>query len=548
MFTPGELERMPKALEKLYSELEWRIMQDIIRRLKINGEITRSADWQLYRYYELGESKKAIKQAVKDALDLSDHEINRLYSDAIASGYARDKALYMAAGKEFVPYAENFVLQQMVSAIKEQTLGELKNITQSLGFAKNVNGKLQFTELAGFYQKTLDAAMLDITSGAFDYNTVLRRTIETMTNSGLRTVDYASGWSNRVEVAARRALMTGITQIAGKINEQNAEEFGTEYFEISWHADARPTHQVWQGRVYTKEELKTVCGLGTGDGLAGWNCRHSYFPFIPGVSVRAYTDEELDRLNAKENLPKEWNGKQYTSYEASQKQRRMEATMRAQRQKIKLLKEGGASKEELMAAKSRYRKTMNDYVEFSEAMELPQQRERLYTGKKSNAAEVPRHEAPELIKKVDFSDKKAVQSVLEEYEREIAGDTVENAIVITRNGKVVRCRGTLNGVYPDADLGDELKGAVVTHNHPAGSGNEYSFSKLDIQLFLDNELAVLRGIDEKYFYELTRNPEEIDEPLSLFELMELNGEHGRHEKVIDIARRMKIGYRRWRRV
>lgn len=381
MFTPGELERMPKALEKLYSELEWRIMQDIIRRLKINGEITRSADWQLYRYYELGESKKVIKQAVKDALDLSDHEVNRLYSDAIASGYARDKALYMAAGKEFVPYAENFVLQQMVSAIKEQTLGELKNITQSLGFAKNVNGKLQFTELAGFYQKTLDAAMLDITSGAFDYNTVLRRTIEAMTNSGLRTVDYASGWSNRVEVAARRALMTGITQIAGKINEQNAEELGTEHFEISWHADARPTHQVWQGRVYSKEELKTVCGLGTGDGLAGWNCRHSYFPFIPGISVRAYTDEELDRLNAKENLPKEWNGKQYTSYEASQKQRRMETTMRAQRQKIKLLKEGGASKEELMAAKSRYRKTMNDYVEFSEAMGIPQQRERLYTGK-----------------------------------------------------------------------------------------------------------------------------------------------------------------------
>lgn len=381
MFTPGELERMPKALEKLYSELEWRIMQDIIRRLKINGEITRSADWQLYRYYELGESKKAIKQAIKDALDLSDHEVNRLYSDTIASGYARDKALYMAAGKEFVPYAENFVLQQMVSAIKEQTLGELKNITQSLGFAKNVNGKLQFTELAGFYQKTLDAAMLDITSGAFDYNTVLRRTIETMTNSGLRTVDYASGWSNRVEVAARRALMTGITQIAGKINEQDAEELGTEYFEISWHADARPTHQIWQGRVYSKKELETVCGLGTGDGLAGWNCRHSYFPFIPGISVRAYTDEELDRLNAKENLPKEWNGKQYTSYEASQKQRRLETTMRAQRQKIKLLKEGGASKEELMAAKSRYRKTMNDYVEFSEAMELPQQRERLYTGK-----------------------------------------------------------------------------------------------------------------------------------------------------------------------
>ena len=381
MFTPEEMERMPKELEKLYSELEWRILSDIVRRIKRNGEVTRSADWQIHRWHELGESKQVIKQAIQDTLDLSNHEVNRIYSDAIVSGYARDEELYMAAGKKFIPYAENMVLQQMVSAIKKQTLGELKNITQSLGFARNVNGKIQFTEMAEFYQKTLDAAMLDITSGAFDYNTVIRKTIETLTNSGLRTVDYATGWSNRVEVAARRAVMTGVTQITGKINEQNAEELETDYFEVSYHADARPTHQVWQGKVYSKKELETICGLGTGDGLAGWNCRHTYYPFIPGISRRNISDEDLERLIKKENTPKEWNGKEYTSYEASRKQRRMETTIRVQKQKIKLLEEGGASSDDIIAAKCRWRKTMNDYAEFSEAMGLPQQRERLYTGK-----------------------------------------------------------------------------------------------------------------------------------------------------------------------
>lgn len=381
MFTPEELELMPREIEKLYADLEWRIMEDVIRRIKINGEITRAADWQINRLYELGESKEAVKRAIQDALKMTDKEIDKIYEEAIASGYVRDKKLYEAVGKTFVPYAENMVLQQMVKAIKVQTQEELKNITQSLGFAKQVNGKVQFTEIADFYQRTLDSAMLDITSGAFDYNTVLRRTIDTMTNSGLRSVDYASGWSNRVEVAARRAVMTGVTQVTGKINEQNAEELQTEYFEISWHADARPTHQVWQGRVYSKEELKTICGLGTGDGLAGWNCRHTYYAFIPGISKRAYTDKQLEEMNAKENTPKKWNGKEYTAYEASQKQRRMETTMRAQRQKIKLLEEGGASEDDVIAAKCRWRKTMNDYVEFSEAMGLPQQRERLYTGK-----------------------------------------------------------------------------------------------------------------------------------------------------------------------
>ena len=169
MFTPEELEFMPRAIEKLYSDLEWRVMSDIIRRIAINGEVTRAADWQVYRLHQLGESKEAIKSAIQDALNLTDKEIDQLYEDAIASGYTRDHKLYEAAGKEFIPYAENKALQQMVKAIKGQTFDTFKNITQSLGFAEKVNGKIVFTELADFYQQTLDAAMVDIASGMFDY-------------------------------------------------------------------------------------------------------------------------------------------------------------------------------------------------------------------------------------------------------------------------------------------------------------------------------------------------------------------------------------------
>ena len=558
MFTPEELEFMPRAIEKLYSDLEWRVMSDIIRRIAINGEVTRAADWQIYRLHELGESKEAIKSAIQDALNLTDKEIDQIYEDAVASGYTRDHKLYEAAGKEFISYAENKVLQQMVKAIKEQTFDAFKNITQSLGFAEKVNGKIVFTDLAEFYQQTLDAAMVDIASGTFDYNTVLKRTIDTLTNSGLRTVDYASGWSNRVEVAARRAIMTGVTQITGKINEQNAEKLETEYFEVSWHADARPTHQEWQGRVYSKKDLEEVCGLGTGDGLAGWNCRHTYYPFIPGISERLYTDEQLDAMKAKENTPKEWNGKQYTSYEASQKQRKMETSIRAWKRKIKLLQDGGASDDVITAAKCRYRTIMDEYARFSEAMKMPQQRERFYIGKeakkraglaagKSSAGGISEHKNPKLLETVDFRDSQKVKSVLEKYEAEILSDTVENAIVVTKSGKVYRCYGTLNGVYPNVDLGDELREAIVTHNHPKASNNEWSFSDDDIKLFMDYNLAVLRGIDEKYVYELTRNAGEIDRRLDLFELEETDGEYARHEKVIELATQLKFGYRRWKR-
>lgn len=378
MFNPNEIEAFSMLLDKPMKALEMRIMEDIVRRIKINGEITRSADWQITRLLQLGMSMKEIENDIQTALNFSDEDMREMYSNIIGSGYARDKKLYEAVGAEFIPFEQNNGLQQLVSAVAAQTNGTLKNITQSLGFAvRQPDGKLQFIKLADYYQKTLDNAMLDIASGAFDYNTVLKRTVKEMTDSGLRTVDYATGWKNRVDVAARRAIMTGMSQLTAKVNEDNAQQLATDWFEVTWHSGARPEHQFWQGKWYTRKQLETVCGLGTVTGLCGANCFHDYYPVIPGISEPTYTDEELAELNAKDNAPIEYNGRKYTKYEALQRQRRLETTMRAQRQEIKLLKDGGASEDDLINARARYRGTSHEYAVFSQAMGLPQQRDRV---------------------------------------------------------------------------------------------------------------------------------------------------------------------------
>ena len=152
------------------------------------------------------------------------------------------------------------------------------------------------------------------------------------------------------------------------------------------------------------------------------------------------------------------------------------------------------------------------------------------------------HKKPVKLGEVDFSDKDMVLSKLKEYEKLIADEPVENAIIITKDGVITRCFGNLNGVYPDVDLGEHLIGAYMTHNHPVGSDNEYSFSDLDIRLFMEYNLEVLRGIDERYIYELTRNPEEIDKHLFLFEMTSYDS---RHENVISEAEKIGIGYRRY---
>lgn len=393
MFTPTEIEALPSAMEQLYRSLQLNIMSDLTERLKANGEeITSAADWQINRLYELGVSKDEIDSLIQNTLDVSDDEIDRIYDEVVKSGYARNEELYTSKGKEYIPYAENKQLQQLVKAVKNQTKSEYRNITGSLGFAvRNADNTLSFTPLADFYQRTLDNGLMQIASGAVDYNTVLKRAVKAMTDSGLRTVDYASGWNNRVDVAARRALMTGFNQVVAKVNEDNAEQLVTEYFEVSYHRGARPTHQVWQGRVYSKKELETVCGLGTVTGLCGANCYHSYSPFIKGVDKPTYSDEELDRMNEEENTPKEYNGRQYTAYEAQQRQRRLETAMRADRQKIELLTQGGADDDTITGTKVRYFQRQDEYVKFSKAMGLPEQWERITVdGKNALGSKLPK--------------------------------------------------------------------------------------------------------------------------------------------------------------
>lgn len=378
-------------IEKHFSDLEMRIMEDIVRRIRKTGKITSTADWQINRLSILGHSSEDIENMLKEALNKSYPEMFELYDKVIEWEYVRNKDIYEQVNAEFIPYEENEELQQITEALIQQSENDLQNITKSLGFYLDYGtGKPVLTPLAEVYQKYLDAACLDIVTGAFDYNSVLCRVVTQLTNSGLRQIDYASGRANRIDVAARRAVMTGVSQLSGKISEMNAKKLGTDYFEVEWHAGARPTHAAWQGRVYSKEELTTVCGLGSVTGLLGANCYHMYYPFVPGISVRNWTDEWLEEQNRKESMLKTFNDKEYTLYEAKQQQRKMETAMRTQREKAVLLKQGSADLDDVMIAKAKYQGQLGEYTRFCKRMGLQQERERIYYDMRGRVAPVPK--------------------------------------------------------------------------------------------------------------------------------------------------------------
>ena len=376
--TPNDIERFGYGNEAFFLDLEQRIMLDVVRRLKDAKVITRTADFQLNRLSDLGYSDQEIKDMLQETLNASDAYIDSIYDKALKTEYIDNEALYKAAGKSLIPYEKNAFVRQLVLAARKQTKNEMRNITKTMGFVVNDRNGQVFKELSKFYKDTLDEAMTDITTGSFDYNTTLRKTVRQMTNSGIRWIDYESGHHNRIVVASRRSVFTGLGNLAGQMAEYNAEQLGTSDYEVAWHANARPTHRVWHGQVWSREELVTVCGLGTAEGLLGANCYHIYYPFIKGVSKRNWSDSWLRQQNEKEDQIRTFGDKEYTAYTATQRQRVLETRMRAQRESIKLLQDGEGDAFDILTMQARYRATMDEYVKFSDAMELRQQKERIY--------------------------------------------------------------------------------------------------------------------------------------------------------------------------
>lgn len=388
--TPEELEKLPKPIEQTMTALELSIMDEIIQRIKEAAQVTPVIDWLLVRMDAIGKSRSSIRQMIGKALERTDLQVDDIYEQAARSDYIRNKAIYEVAGRDYQPYEDNQWLQQVVDAARRQTKGSLRpmeNITQTTGFNVPMGGRKVFTPLSEYLERSLDKAMLGITTGTRTYSQAIGEVIDEMTASGIRTVDYASGKSDRIEVAARRAVMTGVAQMTDKVNEKNMEALQTDYCEVDWHMGARNTgigyrnHQSWQGKVYSTAEMRSICGEGEMLGFGGINCYHIKFPFLLGISKRKYTDAWLEEQNRKENEKRAYKGREYDTYGALQHQRKLERTIRKQKQDVELLEKAGADKEDVTAAKCRLRLTNKAYVDFTKEMGLRQQRERLRVSK-----------------------------------------------------------------------------------------------------------------------------------------------------------------------
>lgn len=325
MLPPSYLDAMPDAFVQLAQQVEDEILQDVARRIGKMGTLTETANWQLWRYQQTEAVRENVVKLLAKYSGKSEATIRRLLKEAATEAMEREDAIYYHYNLEPTPFEESAALNNLLNAGARQTCGTWRNLTATTA-----------NTVSGAFERTLDVAWGKVATGAFDYKTAVKQAVDSLADE-MPEITYPSGHTDSLEVAARRAVLTGVNQTAGKLQEARMDEMNVEFVETSAHGGARPSHAEWQGRRFHRggavdylgkhyPDFEQATGYGTGAGLCGWNCRHTFFAVFPELGdPPTWTEESLQELNAR-NI--EYNGKLYTQYEVNQMQRARERNVR----------------------------------------------------------------------------------------------------------------------------------------------------------------------------------------------------------------------------
>lgn len=361
MLPPSYLDQMPDAFVQLWQQVEDEILKDVARRIGKMDAVTPTANWQLWRYQQTEALRNDVVKLLAKYTGKSEAAIRRLLLQAATEAMEREDAIYYHYDMEPTPFEESAALNNLLDAGARQTCGTWQNLTATTA-----------NTVTGAFERTLDAAWLKVSTGAFDYKTAVKQAVGSLADD-MPMVTYPSGHKDSIEVAARRAVLTGVNQTTGKLQVARMDEMGCEFVETTAHGGARPSHAEWQGRRFHRggavdykgkhyPDFEAATGYGTGAGLCGWNCRHTFFAVFPELGdPPQWTQEQLRELNAR-NI--EWNGKKYTAYEISQMQRSRERNVR--RWKKRYLAEDAAGLDTTDAA-VRLRAARQSLAEFAQA-------------------------------------------------------------------------------------------------------------------------------------------------------------------------------------
>lgn len=344
-------EVIDKVVERLVNRIEQGneyILKKIGENIKQFRDVKPSEAQRLYQIIRYGGDYDKIVKRLSEITELNVNDIYNIFNEVAKNDYLFAKQFYEYRNKKYIPYEENAFLKNQVEALARITAKKYINLTNTLAFTEHKKGKVVYTKLSKKYFEVLDEAVLNVGQGKENFDSAMYRSIKRLGESGIRTVDYESGRSLRVDSAVRMQMQGALTNLHEEIQETFGKEYGADGKEITVHLNPAPDHAEVQGHQFKIEEFEkfqndqdckdvnNVLFPATFNGrdrrsIGQYNCRHYTFNIVVGVSEPEYTPEQLQEIINNNNKGFEFEGKHYTNYEGTQLQRRLETEIRKQK-------------------------------------------------------------------------------------------------------------------------------------------------------------------------------------------------------------------------
>ena len=395
MLNEYQIKFLPERIAGRINSINGEYLEEMGRVLKKIGELRPKDVHQLQQMYNYGADMDRVINKLEQVSGKNVQEIYEIFDIVAKENYDYSKPFYEAQGMKFIPYGENEDLQGYIKSLAKQTAGEYINLTQHTAFAvfdkggKSIaplyaaNKDKVATSLSDTYTKLVDYAVSKVQLGEESYQKAVKDICKAMVNSGIKTVDYASGYSRNLESAVRQNVLWGVKECNQNTADRIGEEFGADGYEISYHSNPRVTHADMAGKQFAKGPARTVNGVfypsfeeEAEPLLKEFNCLHFKLSILLGISVPAYTREQLEALKAEDNKTFEFEGKTYTKYEASQVQGILERKMVTQKELANMAKAAGDD-DLRREAQGNINLLASKYNDFCKASGLPTRAERM---------------------------------------------------------------------------------------------------------------------------------------------------------------------------
>ena len=350
------------------------ILKQMGSTIKHIGTLSPSKANQLVNILKYGGNYDKIVRKLAQITELNIRDIEKIFEAVAKENLYFAKQFYEYRNIKYIPYEKNISLQRQVKALARITANNYMNMSRTLAFTKIENGKVIYTDLARTYQNMIDEAVLNISQGKTDFNSNMYKTIKELGQSGIKTVDYASGYSRRLDSAVRQNIQSALRDMSNELQKQFGEEFDYDGIEVSHHANPAPDHEFIDGEQFSKEEFEKI-DSELERPVGELNCYHYIFPIILGVSKPNYTKEQLQEDKEKNKKGFNYEGKHYTLYEGTQLQRKIETEIRKAKD-IQIIAKASGNKELVQESQARITQLTYKYRELSKISGLPTQLER----------------------------------------------------------------------------------------------------------------------------------------------------------------------------